>query len=62
MDIEFIDLFNMAMATGIVVALFAAYYCKQENAALRARNTRRRQRWNRVCTARGYPLQQSGVM
>lgn len=57
MDITFIDLFNVAMAIGILVALVASYYCRQENAALRARNERRRQRWNKVCTARGYPFQ-----
>lgn len=57
MDITFIDIFDVAMAIGIFVVLVASYFCRKENTALRARNARRKQRWNRVCVARGYPLQ-----
>ena len=57
MNVTFVDLFNVAMAIGILVVLVASYYCGQENAALRARNERRLQRWNKVCVARGYPCQ-----
>lgn len=55
MTIEFIDLVNIVLTTGIVGAIVVAPILKKETAVLRARNERRRLRWAKVCAARGYP-------